>query len=199
MDSKTCRICGETKPLNEMTRDVSYKGGISSLCKACAVKRERARYDSGYHVFKWHRRRAARYGTGTYITAAEFTAIRTAPDRECAYCGSRENLGIDHVRPLQHYGPNARWNIVTACHTCNSRKRDRTVIEFYEMSDEFTKERLDALIAYMAEHNQCTPEEMRWLLGGYHEGELWLREQRKKRKRGKTAHEPADCRTLAVV
>lgn len=199
METKICRNCGETKPLNDMVRDSRRKNGRDTICKSCAVKRERARYDSDYHVFKWHRRRAARYGTGTYMTAAEFTAIRTAPNRECAYCGSRENLGIDHVRPLQHYGPNARWNIVNACHTCNSRKRDRTVLEFYEMSDEFTKERFDALLAHMAEHNRCSPEHMRWLLEGYHEGELWLREQRKKRKRGKTAHEPADCRTLAVV
>ncbi|MBE5396679.1 HNH endonuclease [Brevibacillus borstelensis] len=199
METKICRNCGETKPLNDMVRDSRRKNGRDTICKSCAVKRERARYDSDYHVFKWHRRRAARFGTGTYMNAAEFTAIRTAPNRECAYCGSRENLGIDHVRPLQHYGPNARWNIVNACHTCNSRKRDRTVFEFYEMEPAFTLERFDALIAYMAEHNGCSPEHMRWLLEGYHEGELRLREQRKKRKRGKIAHEPANCRTLAVV
>ncbi len=199
METKVCRRCGETKPLNEMGRDSRYKDGVGTICKSCAVKRERARYDSDYHVYKWHRRRAARYGTGTYLTCEEFTTIRTAPDRECVYCGSRENIGIDHVRPLQHGGPNVKWNIVHACRTCNSRKSSRTVIEFYEMESAFTRERFDALIAYMAEHNGCSLEHMRWLLKGYHEGELWLKEQRKKRKRGKITHESTDCRTLAVV
>lgn len=199
MESKTCRRCGETKPYAELSRDAKYKDGVRPLCKVCAAKRDRARYDSDYHVFKWHRLRATLHGTGTFITCEEFTAIRKAPGRECVYCGSTERLGVEHVRPLQHYGPNTRWNVVTACHSCNSRKRSRTIIEFYEMEPAFTRERFDALIAYMAEHNGCTPEHMRWLLEGYHEGELWLREQRKKRKRGKIAHESADCRTLAVV
>ncbi|MCM3560905.1 hypothetical protein M4D57_20280 [Brevibacillus borstelensis] len=61
METKICRNCGETKPLNDMVRDSRRKNGRDTICKSCAVKRERARYDSDYHVFKWHRRRAA-YG-----------------------------------------------------------------------------------------------------------------------------------------
>ncbi|MGG1158297.1 HNH endonuclease signature motif containing protein [Brevibacillus formosus] len=199
MDTKICRKCGEMKPLNEMGRDSRYKGGIGTICKSCAVLRERARYDADYHAFKFHRRRATQAGMGTYMTCVEFAAIRTAPDRACVYCGSCEELEIEHVRPIQHYGPNARWNIVAACHSCNSSKRSLTLFEFYERSDTFTTERLDALIAYMAEHNGCTPEHMRYLLQGYHEGEMWSKEQREKRKRGGKTHESTSGRTCAVV
>lgn len=197
MDTKVCRRCGETKPLNEIVRDSRRKNGLDTICRSCAAKAVRARYNSDYSVFKWHRNRVARYGTGTYITCAEFTAIRTAPDRECVYCGSREALCIEHVLPILHYGPNTRWNIVSACTSCNSRKKNRTVIEFYEMSDEFTSARFDVLISHMAEHNNCSPEHMRWLLEGYHAGEMWSREQRKKRR--KETNETTDYRTPAVV
>jgi 5-methylcytosine-specific restriction endonuclease McrA len=191
METKTCRKCGETKPLNEMVRRSHRKSGRDTICKPCESRRNRARYDSNLHVFKWHRYRAACYGTGTYLTCAEFTAIRTEADRECAYCGSREKLGIEHVRPLQHSGPNSRWNLTIACHSCNSRKKNRTVIEFYESEPAFTAERFDALIAHMAQHNGCTPEHMRWLIEGYHAGEMWSKEQRKKRNRGSKTHESA--------
>lgn len=199
METKTCRKCGETKPLNEMGRDASYKDGVSTICKSCVSIRDRARYDSNYHVFKWHRRRAASYGVGTYLTCAEFTAIRTKPDRNCVYCGNCDDLGVEHVRPLLHSGPNARWNVVTACNSCNTRKKNRTVIEFYEAESAFTAERFDALIAHMAQHNGCTSEEMRWMIEGYHAGEMWSKEQREKRKRGGNLHESASSRTRAVV
>ncbi|WP_396021468.1 HNH endonuclease [Brevibacillus brevis] len=182
-----------------MVRRSARKSGWDTICKPCELKRNRARYSSAYHVYKWHRYRATSYGTGTYLTCTEFTAIRTAPDRECVYCGCRENLCVEHVRPLQHSGPNSRWNIVTACHSCNSRKKNRTVIEFYEAESAFTPERFDALITHMAKHNGCTPEEMRWLVEEYHAGEMWSKEQRKKRNRGQKTHETADCRTRAVV
>lgn len=199
METKTCRKCGETKPLNEMGRDVSYKDGVSTLCKTCAIQRSRVQYDSNYHVFKYHRRRATSFGVGTYLTCAEFTSIRKEQERECIYCGNRENLGIEHVRPLQHSGPNSRWNLTIACHSCNSRKKNRTVIEFYESEPAFTAERFDALIAYMAQHNGCTPEHMRWLIEGYHAGEMWSKEQRQKRNRGSKTHDATSGRTRAVV
>ncbi|EJL31788.1 HNH endonuclease [Brevibacillus sp. BC25] len=199
METKTCRKCGEAKPLIDMVRNSRRKSGRGTVCKPCETKRNRAQYDSNYHVFKWHRRRAAYYGTGTYLTCTEFTAIRTEPDRECAYCGSREKLCVEHVRPLQHSGPNSRWNVVTACSSCNSRKGARTVIEFYEKSPAFTRERFDALIAHMAQHNGCTTEEMRWLIEGYHAGEMWSKEQRKKRNGGSKTHETASSRARAII
>ncbi|MFA4137034.1 MULTISPECIES: HNH endonuclease [unclassified Brevibacillus] len=199
METKTCRKCGETKPLNKMTRDSRYKGGVSTICKSCVSARDRASYDPNYHSYKWHRRRAANLGVGTYLTCTEFTSIRKAPDQSCVYCGSREKLEVEHVRPIQHYGPTSRWNIVAACHSCNSRKQNRTVIEFYEKEPAFTTERFDALIAHMAKHNGCTPEEMRWLIEGYHAGEMWSKEQREKRKRGGKTHDATGSRTCAVV
>jgi 5-methylcytosine-specific restriction endonuclease McrA len=44
----------------------------------------------------------------------------------CQYCGSSDNLTIDHVVPKSRGGRDTWENLVAACVTCNNRKGDRT-------------------------------------------------------------------------
>ena len=44
----------------------------------------------------------------------------------CQYCGSREDLTIDHVYPRSRGGRHGWDNVVTACRVCNQRKGSRT-------------------------------------------------------------------------
>jgi 5-methylcytosine-specific restriction endonuclease McrA len=46
---------------------------------------------------------------------------------QCQYCGkSKGDLTIDHVIPRSRGGGDTWENLVTACHTCNSKKGNRT-------------------------------------------------------------------------
>lgn len=47
----------------------------------------------------------------------------------CQYCGSTEDLTIDHVMPLSRGGVSCFENCVTACKKCNARKANKTCIE----------------------------------------------------------------------
>lgn len=49
---------------------------------------------------------------------------------KCQYCGSTENLEIDHIIPLSKGGNNNENNLLTACHNCNSLKWDFSIDEF---------------------------------------------------------------------
>jgi hypothetical protein len=49
---------------------------------------------------------------------------------KCAYCGSPDDLVIDHVIPFVSGGSTHRNNLVTACNSCNMSKGDRNVLEF---------------------------------------------------------------------
>jgi len=40
----------------------------------------------------------------------------------CKYCGSKENLSIDHIKPVLVGGSNDISNLQTLCKSCNSRK-----------------------------------------------------------------------------
>ena len=44
----------------------------------------------------------------------------------CVYCGSEDDLDIDHVVPKAQGGKNKWENCVTSCRDCNREKRDRT-------------------------------------------------------------------------
>ena len=51
---------------------------------------------------------------------------------ECQYCGSHDDLEIDHIIPLSKGGTNEDDNLLTACHRCNSLKGDKNLKEFIE-------------------------------------------------------------------
>lgn len=51
---------------------------------------------------------------------------------KCQYCGcgvTRTTATLDHVVPLSRGGKTNFENIVTACHSCNSRKADRSFMK----------------------------------------------------------------------
>ena len=47
-------------------------------------------------------------------------------NHECVYCGTKQDLSIDHVIPKSRGGDNTWANLVTCCKKCNSRKGNRT-------------------------------------------------------------------------
>ena len=48
--------------------------------------------------------------------------IKARDGHKCVYCGSSENLTIDHVRPKSKGGTDTADNCVTACRPCNQAK-----------------------------------------------------------------------------
>lgn len=57
-------------------------------------------------------------------------AIKERDDYCCTYCGSTEDLTIDHVRPRSKGGPTNADNCVTACKACNQAKGSMPLAEF---------------------------------------------------------------------
>ena len=86
--------------------------------------------------------------------------VMVRDDFKCVYCGTKENLNIDHVFPLSKGGKNTFENTVTSCVICNNRKGDRTPREakmFYQRGNftpyqptvmEFIKKYLDSIGVY---------------------------------------------------
>jgi hypothetical protein len=48
--------------------------------------------------------------------------IKASWNNKCAYCGSHENLTLDHVRPKTKGGRDETNNLVPACVHCNRAK-----------------------------------------------------------------------------
>lgn len=74
---------------------------------------------------KW---RANLHGAFATLTGEEWTAIKEQFKGRCVYCGEVKPLTMDHIIPLSKGGHHTKNNIVPACRSCNSAKRDRPVL-----------------------------------------------------------------------
>ena len=70
-------------------------------------------------------------------------------NNECAYCGSTENLTLDHVKPRSLGGPDVSSNIVCACHECNHEKGHTEWKTWYEDQYFYNWERMKAIEAWI--------------------------------------------------
>lgn len=86
---KTCRDCGEIKPLEDFSKAKQAKDGIRNFCKKCATAKMKAWTQANPEAAKAieARRRLKRYG---------ITDVSVLGEPKCNACGSTESLCVDH-------------------------------------------------------------------------------------------------------
>lgn len=75
-------------------------------------------------------------------------SIKEHWNHKCAYCGSEENLTLDHITPRSKGGSDRITNLVCACSECNSSKGHEYWADWYREQDFFTADRLSAIIQW---------------------------------------------------
>jgi 5-methylcytosine-specific restriction endonuclease McrA len=78
------------------------------------------------------RRRARKANAAGTFTSEQWLARLAYHENKCVYCGSREDLQIEHQIPLARGGTNWSSNLVPACGTCNRSKGTKTPKEFLD-------------------------------------------------------------------
>ncbi len=76
-----------------------------------------------------------RWNGSKWIRRPKRLAIYRRDDFRCVYCGADGleagfDLTLDHVTPRELGGTNEARNLVTACRSCNSAKRDLPLRKF---------------------------------------------------------------------
>ncbi len=57
---------------------------------------------------------------------------RIKENSKCAWCGTKYNLTIDHIRKKEHGGENERTNVRILCWRCHKRRHEREEpLEYY--------------------------------------------------------------------
>ena len=140
---KTCTKCRESLPTDQFHRDARAKDGLQSWCKACQAVRYaanpekfRAR-DAAYRTAhpdkvaaQKARRRARKAGAAGTFSTEQWLARLDYYGGKCIYCGTTDNIQIEHRIPLSRGGTNWPSNLVPACGSCNSKKNTKTEKEY---------------------------------------------------------------------
>ena len=71
-------------------------------------------------------------GTMNMRSTFDDERIKYKYPESCCYCGSKDNIQMDHLIPQIKGGQHGADNLVWACRSCNSSKRDRDVIVWLE-------------------------------------------------------------------
>jgi len=126
---KTCTKCGVEKELLEFyMRCSSYM----ARCKVCEKKQTIAyrQTEAGKAARRRSTRKRRAKECGVTINSVDETAIYKRCGNKCAYCGSTENLSLDHIVALAAGGPHTQDNLTVACQPCNSSKGTKSVNEW---------------------------------------------------------------------
>nr|WP_290224168.1 HNH endonuclease [Trichocoleus desertorum] len=88
------------------------------------------------------KRRARKKGVHNHqYSSAQVNELLTVFHQRCAYCESEERLTLDHFIPIFSGGPDCLGNLVIACHTCNSSKKNHDPREWFMKQPFFDQER----------------------------------------------------------
>ena len=76
----------------------------------------------------------------------------------CCYCGSGDNLSIDHLLPRKRGGSDSGDNLILACQHCNSSKNMKDMLEWFLAREQFPpiavfRRYLKLLSRYCDEHD----------------------------------------------
>ena len=154
-----CTKCGNDKPDYLFYKDSRKVSGLKSYCKECdksykrsleSIQRGRDRLRSANYKspnkavndrnyrstplgkaskLRAKNKRRAIAGQHT-LTSNEWEAVLSAFNYSCAYCGSLNDITLDHVKPVSKGGGTTVDNIIPACRSCNSRRRDKELKDF---------------------------------------------------------------------
>lgn len=104
--------------------DANYRTNKKFCSRAC-VNKTRLREKPQQAREANQRRRARVKAAGSPgVSPRDWTRLLNRHGRSCAYCGSKEQITIDHIIPISRGGRHAIGNVLPACFSCNASKRD---------------------------------------------------------------------------
>ena len=162
MLSKTCTLCKRELPLSAFGKHRIMKDGLSCWCKECSRERQRKHSRTPQGIYTNIKSRQKYYKThrdpstkSFKITKEEFIKWYNTQEKECVYCGIKEEeigtssdyfndkgrrLTVDCKDNAQGY---VLGNLVLACHKCNFIKSNIfTHEEMLEIGEKYLKPKL---------------------------------------------------------
>lgn len=151
---RVCRFCGESKPLDQFSRNGQDKVGnilYRQDCKMCYnIRRKENKAKKSHSDFIGSMKRRGESNLNYSHQQWKETVIFFGG--ECCYCGRTmrkgERLTRDHLEPVSQGGCSTQDNIVPACSSCNSSKGATEWREWYMKQPFFSQERMNKIFKW---------------------------------------------------
>lgn len=125
------------KPSINTIRESLY-WSYANLAMACAAVEENAKkYGKGHFIVRSRLHSGLKNGTMNVRSLAHDDQLKLKMHQACSYCGSQENLSMDHLIPKERGGPESADNIVWACRSCNSSKGATDLLDWMHKQHRF--------------------------------------------------------------
>jgi 5-methylcytosine-specific restriction endonuclease McrA len=123
--------------------------------RAEQAKQYRQEHAEEYHIL-WHSRNARIHKLPHTLTILQWGEAKEYFDGKCSYCGRKLPLTQDHWIPVTKDGNYSKENIVPACKSCNSSKRNQDAIEWFSKQTFYSEIRQVKILEYLGFTNSVT-------------------------------------------
>lgn len=124
-----------TPPL--LVSDLLYRSYANLAMAHDAVERGLSKYDRTSFIIRARLLKGLTTGEMHIRSFFDDEKFKLSNGARCVYCGSADNLSVDHVFAKAKGGSDSSDNLVCCCKTCNSSKRDEDLMEWYISKGEF--------------------------------------------------------------
>lgn len=83
------------------------------------------------------------------VTDANWKILLIKFNHQCVYCGNEESITKDHIIPISKGGQHEFNNLVPACSSCNSRKSNHSLDEWYTKQSFYSPTQHEKIIEHM--------------------------------------------------
>ena len=149
--------CGNEKvvagiQLTRKTNPTTHCGCLSSKHKSDANKGKNITHGLSktpeYYAEREAKRRIKKRNNNAAFNLSYAESLKIVRPKldYCVYCGSTDNLTIDHIIPIDKGGTQDPKNLIRACRSCNSAKRNSFFIDWYIKSKKITRSLIEIIV-----------------------------------------------------
>lgn len=121
----------------ETVREQIYWSYANLAMAHSAVEKEQEKYGTFNFMIRARLFKGFKDGTMNMRTIFDDEKIKLQTGGICNYCGSEDNLSLDHIFPKRYGGTDSAENLIFACRTCNSSKGKKDLMDWMMYRGEF--------------------------------------------------------------
>ncbi len=118
-------------------RELIYYSYANLAMAHVAVEKKQEKYGTFNFMIRAKLFKGLKEGTMNMRTIFDDEKIKLQTGQVCNYCGSPDNLALDHIFPQKYGGKDNAENLIFACRSCNSSKGKKDLMEWMNFRGRF--------------------------------------------------------------